>query len=111
MDDHPALRLLQSDEWIEVQAPAGDALVGVTDRRLAVANAERLMLDVPIEGLRRIQFGHRTQAAGNARHRARRAGVRPTGPRDRAIGHLDIARALVTVGLWFAEASDGQQTS
>ena len=26
-------------------------------------------------------------------------------------GYLDIARALVTVGLWFAEASDGQQTS
>jgi hypothetical protein len=56
MDDHPALRILQPDEEVQVQAPAGDALVVVTDRRMAVANAERLMLDVPIDNLRRIQF-------------------------------------------------------
>jgi hypothetical protein len=56
MDDHPALRIVQPGETVQVQAPAGDALIIVTDRRMAVANAERLMLDVPIEGLRRIQF-------------------------------------------------------
>jgi hypothetical protein len=56
MDDHPALRIVQPGETVQVQAPAGDALIIVTDRRMAVANAQRLMLDVPIEGLRRIQF-------------------------------------------------------
>jgi hypothetical protein len=56
MDDHPALRILGADEGIHVQAVAGDILVLVTDRRMAVANAERLMLDVPIESLRRVQL-------------------------------------------------------
>ena len=56
MDDHPALRRLRADEKVQVQASAGDTLVIVTDRRMTVANAERLMLDVPIENLRRIQF-------------------------------------------------------
>ena len=40
MDDHPALRILQPDERVEVQAPAGDTLVVVTDRRMAVATAD-----------------------------------------------------------------------
>ena len=56
MSEHPALRILEPDEVIRVQATAGDNLVLVTDRRMAVASADRVMLDVPIANLRRIQF-------------------------------------------------------
>ena len=110
MNDHPALRLLAPDEMVEVQAPAGDALVVVTDRRLAVANAERLVFDVPIEGLRRIQFDI---------ERKRPATLvivpeqREYDPQVLAIdpsGFEAIARALVTVGLRFAAGKDEQQT-
>jgi hypothetical protein len=56
MEDHPALQSLAPDEEIHVQATAGESVVIVTDRRLAVASPERLALDVPIDNLRRIQF-------------------------------------------------------
>ena len=47
---------LGPDEAVHVRARVGEADIVVTDRRMAVASTERLMLDVPIEGLRRIQF-------------------------------------------------------
>jgi hypothetical protein len=56
MDQHPALRSLEPDEEVHVQAPAGDNVVIVTNRRLAIAASDRLALDVPIDNLRRIQF-------------------------------------------------------
>jgi hypothetical protein len=56
MQDHPALRVLDPDEEIHVTATAGDNVVIVTDRRLAIGTGERLVLDVPIDNLRRIQF-------------------------------------------------------
>ena len=37
-------------------ARAASASLLVTDRRLAVADADRLALDIPFDGLRRIQF-------------------------------------------------------
>lgn len=52
---HPALAL-DPDEEVHVQASAGDNIVIVTDRRLAITERERLALDVPIANLRRIQF-------------------------------------------------------
>ena len=54
--DRPALRILGPDETIHSFAPATDARVLVTDRRLAVIRADRVLLDVPFERLRRIQF-------------------------------------------------------
>jgi hypothetical protein len=39
-----------------VKARGRDAALAVTDRRVLVAADERLALDVPFEGLRRIQF-------------------------------------------------------
>lgn len=56
MDDHPLLSALDPDEEIHAQATAGESLVIVTNRRLAVGSRERLALDVSIENLRRIQF-------------------------------------------------------
>jgi hypothetical protein len=44
------------------------------------------VFDVPIEGLRRIQFDIERKRPANARHRARAARIRPAGPRHRPIG-------------------------
>jgi hypothetical protein len=55
-DQHPIRRALDPDEEIHVEAPAGDSVVVVTSRRLAIGSNDRLALDVPIDNLRRIQF-------------------------------------------------------
>jgi hypothetical protein len=56
IDDHPIHKALDSDEEIHVEAPAGDHVIIVTNRRLAIGSRERLALNVPIANLRRIQF-------------------------------------------------------
>ena len=50
------LAALEADEELRVKARARDAALAVTDRRVLVAANERLALNVPFEGLRRIQF-------------------------------------------------------
>jgi len=109
--DHPALRILEPDERIDIEASAGDALVVVTDRRLAVATAERLMLDVPIEGLRRIQLDIERQRPATfvivPEKREHDPQVLPIEPS----GYEAIARALVEVGLRFAETVDETQSA
>lgn len=50
------LRLLDADETIEVYAIARDQQVIVTDRRLAVADDERIALHIGHHQLRRVQF-------------------------------------------------------
>ena len=110
MNDHPALRLLAPDEMVEVQAPAGDALVVVTDRRLAVANTERLMLDIPIEGLRRIQFDIERKRPATLVIVPEQRDYDPQVLAIDPSGFEAIARALVTVGLRFAAGNDEQQT-
>ena len=101
MDEHPALRILGPDEKVEVRAAAGDTLVVVTNRRMAVANAERLMLDVPIENLRRIQFDIERQRPATLvivpEHPEDEPQVLAIEPRD----YEAIARALVVVGRRF----------
>lgn len=50
--EHPVLRALEPGEEIKARA----ANIVVTDRRVAVASHEHLLLDIPIDRLRRIQF-------------------------------------------------------
>ena len=109
MDEFPPLRILQPDEIVEVKAPAGDALVVVTDRRLAVANAERLMLDVPIDGLRRIQFDIERKRPATLVIVPEQRQYEPQVLAIEPSGFEAIARALVTVGRRFAAASDEEQ--
>jgi hypothetical protein len=52
----PALISLKRGERIQAHAKALDASVVVTDRRMVVASDSRMMLDVPFDRLRRIQF-------------------------------------------------------
>ena len=54
--DHPILRLIGPDEEVQARARAGETEIVVTDRRLAVGSPDRLMLDIELDGLRRIQF-------------------------------------------------------
>ena len=49
-------RILQADEQLQIAARAVDAVVAVTDRRLAVINDQKVLIDTPFDGLRRIQF-------------------------------------------------------
>jgi len=54
--DHPAMRLLRSGERIRTHIPAKSTTILVTDERIAVADEERIALDIEIHRLRRIQF-------------------------------------------------------
>jgi hypothetical protein len=108
MDEHPALRILQPDEEVRVQASVGETLVVVTDRRMAVANAERLMLDVPIENLRRIEFDIERERPATLvivpERRTDEPQVLAIEPRD----YEAIVRALVVVGQRFAVAAEDE---
>ena len=55
--DKPAvLRIVEPGETVHVMAEAVGAHLLLTDRRVVVAAGERVALDVPFPGLRRIQF-------------------------------------------------------
>ena len=53
---HPVARRLRPGERIQVYIPAAATEIVVTDHRLAVADEERLALDIEIAALRRIEF-------------------------------------------------------
>ena len=105
MDLHPALGSLDPDEVLHIQAVAGDNVVIVTDRRLAIAARDRLALNVPIANLRRIQFDIE-------RDRPATLVVVPMRPSDEpqvlAVppeDYRDVADALVVVGQRLAESA------
>jgi hypothetical protein len=54
--DHPIMEQLRPGETVKVVIPAARISVVVTDHRIAVAEADRLALDMAHEELRRIQF-------------------------------------------------------
>ncbi len=56
LEDHPILNEIARRETIHAVARVRDAHVVVTERRLAVASDDRLMLDVAISNVRRVQF-------------------------------------------------------
>ncbi len=60
MERHPAARhvdqLLDQGEQIRHLTDAGDTVLAVTDRRVAIADEQHVQLVTPYEGLRRIQF-------------------------------------------------------
>jgi hypothetical protein len=98
MDDHPIRRALDPGEEIHIEAPAGDQIVIVTSRRLAIGSRERLALDVPIDNLRRIQFDIE-------RDRPATLVVVPEHPSDepqvlavRPTDYRGVADALVVIG-------------
>jgi hypothetical protein len=102
MELHPALRALDPDEEVHVQVPAGDTMVIVTDRRLAIAYPHRIALNVPIANLRRVQFDVE-------RDRPATLAIVPQQPQDepqillvQPAEYEGVAQALVTIGRRFA---------
>jgi hypothetical protein len=91
------------DEPVQLRAELGDAAIVVTDRRLVVVTGDRHTLDVPLEGVRRIQFDiERSRPATlvivpeHAHHE----------PQVLAVPHQfykEVAEALVLVGRRLAE--------
>jgi hypothetical protein len=56
-EEYPAIRaLLEPGEQLAYRAQAVDAVVALTDRRLAVIESERIALAVDIAHVRRVQF-------------------------------------------------------
>ncbi len=55
-NDHPVLRDLQPGEQVQTLVQATTTRILVTDRRIAVAQEDRVALDVEIDHVRRIQF-------------------------------------------------------
>jgi hypothetical protein len=94
----PLLRLLGPDERLEVHAPSTNGTLAVTDRRIILADGERVVLDMAFEGLRRIQFDiERSRMAtlvvvpDEVRAAPVVVGVQPE--------HIaDVARVLATIG-------------
>ena len=97
--------ILEPGEELQHAAPAGSAMLAVTDRRIAVIADGRTALDVAIDGLRRIQFDIEKDRPAtlvivpeHATHVPQVLAVRP-------VEYEAVAAALVTIGQRLA---DGQ---
>jgi hypothetical protein len=102
--------VLEPGEQLRHRAPASDATIAVTDRRLIVADPTRVALAVPFERLRRIQFDvERTRPATLVivpEHPSDEAQVLTVRPDQ----YEATARALVAIGLELVGASQ-QETA
>ena len=94
--------VLQAGEQLRHRAPASEATIAVTDRRLIVADPHRVALAVPFERLRRIQFDVE-------RNRPATLVIVPEHPSDEAQvltvrpeQYEATAQALVAIGLELA---------
>ena len=101
---HPVLlKLLEPGEEIEHATTAGEAILAVTTRRIAVVDQERTALDIAIDRLRGVQFDiEKTRPATLV--------LVPESPHDypqvlavRPEEYEAVAAALVTIGLRLAE--------
>jgi hypothetical protein len=86
----------------------GDALLAVTSRRIAIIEGKRTALDLPIDGVRRVQFDiEKTRPATlvivpeDARYAPQVLPVRPE-------EYKAVADALVTIGRRLAGSDNGQ---
>jgi hypothetical protein len=103
-DDYPLLRVVVDDEDIHRRARLGDTEFVLTNQRLVIATEDRVTLDIPISGLRRIQFDIERQRPATlvivpeeATHEPQ---VIPVPPED----YPEVAEALVAVGRRLAES-------
>jgi hypothetical protein len=97
-------KLLEPDEVLVVRARAGDALIAITDRRLAVLEAERIALAVDILSVRRVQFDIEKSRPATLVIVPERPGDPPQVLVVPAEDYQPIASALVEIGRRLAEA-------
>jgi hypothetical protein len=100
----PMLDAVANDEPVQLRALLGEAALVVTDQRLVVVTRERQLLDVPLDGVRRIQFDIE-------RRRPATLVIVPEHPNHEpqvlAVPHehyREVADALVVVGRRHAES-------
>ncbi len=98
------LQLLDPDEELRHQAPAKDLVLVLTDRRLVVADDDRVTLDIPYPRLRRVQLDVE-------RSRPATLVLVPESPEDEpqvlAIPHADLERAASAVAMIGRRLDDG----
>jgi hypothetical protein len=96
--DHPVVQRLEPGETVQAVARAASASLLVTDRRVAVADDDRIALDVPFAGLRRIQFDIERQRPATLvivpEHPSNEPQVLAVPP-DR---YAEVTRALAVIG-------------
>jgi hypothetical protein len=105
--DQPAgLRVVESGERVDLMAEAGEVHLLLTDRRVVVAAGERVSLDVPFAGLRRVQFDIE-------RKRPATLVIVPEDPRREPqvlavppSSYGDVTAALATIGQRLAESEE-----
>jgi hypothetical protein len=102
-NDHPVLRVVGEDEEIDSRARLGDTEVVLTNQRLLIGTSERLTLDIPITGLRRIQFDIERDRPATLVFVPEEASHEPQVLAVPPAYYRDVAEALVAVGQRLAE--------
>lgn len=109
METHPVLRSVEADEEIRYEAVAGEHRVIVTGDRLSIATDDRLVLDVALNAIRRIQFDiERDRPATMVvvpEHPQQEPQVLAVRPRD----YDSIGLALAAVGRFLASGSTSRE--
>jgi hypothetical protein len=105
----PLLQSVDAGQNIRFQAVAGEHRVIVTDRRLSIATDDRLILDVALNAIRRIQFDiERDRPATMVvvpEHPQQEPQVLAVRPRD----YDSIGLALAAVGRYLANGSTAHE--
>src|ERR671917_1067444 len=101
--DHPALKILEPDETVHSFAPASDARVLVTNRRLAVIRGSKVILDIPFERLRRVQFDIERERPATLVLVPQHASDEPQVLTIPSESYGEVARGLAIVGQKLAE--------
>jgi hypothetical protein len=96
--DHPVLRVLDADETLHALAPAVDAELVVTDRRIAVVFGDRVALNITYEGLRRVQFDIERQRPATLVLVPHEATAEPQVLAIPVEGYAVVSQALALVG-------------
>ena len=67
------LSVLEPGEQVRAATRSLTGVLAVTTKRVVVADPQRVALDVPFEGIRRVQFDIERKRPCDARHRSRAA--------------------------------------
>lgn len=107
--DDPLMQMLQHGEQVQAEAHGEGARLVVTDRRLAVVSRpDRPDLDIPFEGLRRIQFDIERERPATLvivpEHRDDHPQVLAIAPEQ----YVAVGQALATIGRRLADPSTAE---
>ena len=95
----PAIaRLLEPGEQVAHATTAGEALLAVTSRRVAVVEGDRTALDIAVESVRRIQFDIEKTRPATLVIVPEEPSSAPQVLTVRPEEYQDVADALVTIG-------------